>query len=77
MDKELLHQLLDIQESALSDHQYMQLHKDYVQAELQLRQLLETLRPEQKSVLEQYLLASVPLHHRLIALAIAYGKNLP
>ena len=48
MDKEILHQILDVQESALSDYQYMQLHKNYVQPEEELRKLMNILPAEQR-----------------------------
>ena len=77
MDKEILFQLLDVQESALLDDQYMQLHGEYAQAEENLRNLMNTLPQEQQQIIAEYLLASVPLHHRLMYLAICYGSKKP
>ena len=75
MDNEILHQILEVQESALSDNQYMQLHKAYIQPEENLRNLMNTLPQEQRKIIEDYLTAAVPLHHRLMYLAICYGQS--
>ena len=75
MDIQNINELLEVQEKALSDQQYMQLHVEYVSAEKRLRQLLQDLPQEKSAVLEQYILASAMLHHRLMILAIEYGKD--
>ena len=75
MDKNWTLDIIDVQEEALADEQYMQLYEEYAQAEAQLRQLLQELPSQQRAILEQYILTSVPLYHRLMILAMEHGKK--
>ena len=75
MDKERIMEILSVQERAFTDEQYLQLHEDYSCAQDKLRQLMQNMGTGDRKVLEDYLLAAAPLHHRLMELAIDYGKQ--
>jgi len=69
---EMLNKILDVQELALQDETYLQLLSPYKSAQKDLQELMSDLSTEQLKILEEYLSASVGLHHRLMELAILH-----
>lgn len=74
MNYERIMEIVDVQEKALTDEKYLLLYEDYACAQENLRRLMEEISPWAREVVEKFLLAAVPLHHRLMELAIDYGK---
>ena len=78
MDRETLLQILDVQDFALTDAEYLRLHQAYSDAHTGLLALMSELTPEQTQVLAEYFAAATQLHHRLMALALDWShKNTP
>lgn len=73
MKKSNILKILDVYEIALQDEEYLRLYAEYVPVEKKLQKLLAVLPQSQRQDLEDYLLASVELHHRLMALAIQHN----
>lgn len=72
MNREALQKILDIQERASVDEEYLQLYANYAPAQRKLQEMMVQLRPEQQEILEAYLCTAVMLYHRLMVLATEY-----
>ncbi len=77
MNKETLHKLLAIQESAMHDETYLRLHEIYSVAHEPFLQFYLSLSETDRHILDNYLFASVSLHHRLLILASEYRESIP
>ena len=69
-------EILNVQEHALADAEYLHLYTDYSSAQEHFRQLMTELPAKEQEIIENYLLTAVALHQRLMELAINYGKAL-
>ena len=76
MDKDRIMEIVDVQEHALSDEEYLHLYAEYSYAEKKFRRLMKEISPWEKEIIENNLLAAVALHRRLMELAVNYGKFL-
>lgn len=72
MHKEILNKILEVREAALQDEIYLQLYSYYEPTQKELQKMMSVLPPEQLKILQDYLSASVELHHRLMTLAILH-----
>ena len=70
MEKSQVLKILDVYDAALRDAEYLHLHAEYTTAEKRLQKMMTELSQSHRQDLEDYLTASVQLHHRLMALAI-------
>ena len=66
------HKILDVQDQALTDNEYLAFHKGYESAHERFLELWLSLSGEQQEIIGDYLYASVQLFHRLMALACNY-----
>ena len=75
MERDRIMEIVDVQEKAMSDKEYLQLHKDYSDAQEKFCRLMTEMSPWEKEILGNYLLTAATMHHRLIELAIDYGRK--
>ena len=75
MDQDRVMELVDVQDKALTDEEYLQLHVDYSVAQERFCRLMQEMSPWEKEIVENYLLTAVSLHQRLMELAIDYGRS--
>lgn len=75
MDKDRVMELVDVQDKALTDEEYLRLHVDYSIAQERFCQLMQAMSPREKEIVGNYLLTAVSLHQRLMELAIDYGRS--
>ena len=76
MNKDRIMEIVDVQDRALTDEEYLRLHWDYSIAQEKLCRLMGEMSPWEKEIMENYLLSAAALHQRLIELAIDYGRSL-
>lgn len=70
-----LQKILDVQDQALTDYEYLELHAGYESAHERFLELWLSLPAEQQDVIGDYLYNSVQLFHRLMALACNYTER--
>ena len=75
MDQDRVMELVDVQDKALTDEEYLHLHVDYSIAQERFCRLMQEMSPWEKEIVENYLLTAVSLHQRLMELAIDYGRS--
>ena len=75
MNKDRVMELVAVQDKALTDEEYLQLHVDYAIAQEKFCRFLQEMSPWEKEIVENYLLTAVSLHQRLMELAIDYGRS--
>ena len=75
MDNDRIMEIVDVQEKASTDEEYLHLHVDYSYAQEKFCRLMMEMSPWEKEIVENYLLAAVALHQRLMELAIDYGRS--
>lgn len=75
MDRKTYLKILNVQEFAMNDPEYLALHKDYAPAQERFADLLFRLPASEQAIIEDYLQHSTFLFHRLMALALE--TNLP
>lgn len=75
MDKDRVMEIVAVQDKALADEEYLQLHADYSIAQERFCRLMQEMSPFEKEIVENYLLTAVSLHQRLMELAIDYGRS--
>ena len=71
MNKETMHQILDLYDQAKDDPEYAALHAQYAPAQRAFTDLLERLPEADYEILSNYLQTSVALFYRLLEMAIA------
>lgn len=67
-----LHMLLDIQDQALTDQEYLEIHKQYEPVQERFLELWLSLPKEQQDIIGDYLYFSAQLFHRLMIMACKY-----
>ena len=70
MDRATLNKILDIQDHALADPVYQELHAQYTSCSDGFLDLLARLPEPERTVLEDYLGVSAAMHLRLLELAV-------
>ena len=75
MDKDRVMEIVDVQDKALTDEEYLRLRVDYSIAQERFCRLMQEMSPWEKEIVENYLLTAVSLHQRLMELAIDYGRS--
>lgn len=75
MDKDRVMEIVDVQDKALTDEEYLRLHADYSIAQKKFSLLMQEMSPWEKEIVGNYLLTAVSLHQRLMELAIDYGRS--
>ena len=76
MDRDRIMEIVNVQEQALTDEEYLHLYADYSYAQEKFCRLMKEMSPWEKGIVEGYLLTAAALHQRLMELAIDYGKSL-
>ena len=69
MNRETYLKILSIQETAMNDPEYIELRKNYVPAQERFADLLFRLPEEDQEIVDDFLLCSIDLFHRLMVLA--------
>ena len=77
MDKETAHWILDVQDAALEDKLYQQIHAQYRLSNEKLLVLLESLTEEQQTVILDFIGNSVELYHRIMEIAYKSKFDVP
>lgn len=75
MDGDRIMEIVDVQEKARTDEEYLHLYKDYSLAQEKFSRLMGEMSPWEKEIVGNYLLTMAALHQRLMELAIDYGRN--
>ena len=75
MDKDRIMEVVDVQEQALTDEEYLHLYADYSYTQDKFCRLMGEMSAWEKEIVENYLLTAAALHQRLMELAIDYGKS--
>lgn len=69
MEQQIVQKLLDIQDRLITDPQYQSLMPEYRQRNTQLLAALETMEPEQKDAVLDFLGIALEMHLRMLELA--------
>lgn len=77
MDNETMHWILDVQDAALEDEQYRQIHVQYRLSNEKLLALLDALTEEQRTVILDFIGDSVELYHRIMEIAYNLKTDVP
>ena len=75
MDKDRVMEIVAVQDKALTDDEYQQLHAGYSIAQEKFCRFMQDMSPWEREIVENYLLTAVSLHQRLMELAIDYGRS--
>jgi hypothetical protein len=75
VSKDRIMEIVDVQDGALADEEYLQLHREYSIAQKKFCRLMGEMSPWEKGIVENYLLSAAALHQRLMELAIDYGRS--
>lgn len=70
MTQETLHKILDIQEAVMQDEEYVKLHEEYIPAQERFAAFWMELPWEERQIVDDYLLASVQLYHRILEIGV-------
>ena len=70
MNRQDLLKIIEIQDFAMGDKEYLTLHKDYAPAQERFADLLFRLPEVERAIIEDYLEHSALLFYRLMTLAI-------
>ena len=73
MNRDRIMEIVEVQAKALTDEKYLQLYEDYSAALEKVYRLMKEISPWEREIVNNYLLAAVSLHDRLMELAIDYG----
>ena len=75
MNRDRIMEIVDVQEKALTDEEYLHLHVDYSYTQEKFCRLMKEMSSWEIEIVENYLLAAVALHQRLMELAVDYGRS--
>ena len=75
MERDRIMEIVDVQEKAMTDEEYLHLHVDYSYAQEKFCRFMREMSPWETEIVENYLLTAAALHQRLMELAIDYGRK--
>ena len=70
MNTKGLHKILDIQDAAKQDAEYMRIYAEYAPAQERFAAFCNSLPEGKRKIVDDYLFTSVQLYHRILEIAV-------